>query len=1504
MVKIVPVGVVILAAFALILCSSALALAPDRRISQYAHTAWRIQDGFFSGTPQAITQTADGYLWIGTEAGLVRFDGISFVPWTSPNGELLPSSRIHSLLGTSDGSLWIGTSRGLARWSKGELFTFPGAPAFVEAIVQDSEGTVWMTRSQVRDAEGALCEVAGNALRCHGTADGIPFPYAQPLFNDVHGNLWIGSSVGVCRWKSGNAKTYIVKALMRVQGLAGVSAIAPGDDGSVLVGMRQQGEKLGLQELREGVWRDYILPGLDGPGMHVSSLLRDREGDLWLGTANNGLYRVHAGHADHFGSADGLSSDAVQALYEDRESDLWVATSRGIDRFRDTRVVTYSIREGLSSEDVDSVLASRDGTVWIGNLNALDVLRHDRVDGIGRANGLPGTLITSLFEDQSGRVWVGVDSGLTLYQNGRFRWITKSDGAPLGVVTAIAEDVDHNLWVATTEPAFFRIQNLTVREEIKPPQIPRVLSLAADPKDGIWLGLSNGNLGRYQRGQLDIVTPNRPGNFPVRNLLVDSDDSAWWVTQEGLFRWKTGRVGKLNSHNGLPCDDMFSLVRDGRGSLWLDTQCGLVAIDSAELERWWQQPDLKIRMRTLDVFDGAQPGLTNFRPEVSRAPDGKLWFANENILQMVDPERLEGAVRSEDMALKFLPDDVAHDPKAQERFEREARAASTLDHPNICTIHEFGEYEGHPFIAMALLDGQTLHQRMDAESGPLRTSELLSLAIQIADGLAAAHEKGIIHRDIKPANVFVTNRDEAKILDFGLAKLTRVPEGNGVEPEHRDAATQTLQLSVTGVAIGTAPYMSPEQVRGEKLDARTDLFSLGLIIYEMATGKRAFPEDTVANVHDAILSGTPIPVRKLNPSVPSKLEEIVNKALEKDREVRCQSASEIRADLKRLKRDLESSATLAAAKAPLVSKPKPANNRLAYGAVLALVIIGVGLRWYWLRGQHSAPHRVLSERQLTHNSPANRALSSAISPDGKYLIYVDTNGLHLNVIDTAEVYDIPIPAELRAGLWDVAWFPDSSKVLINVASKDEGFQLWVVSVFGGSPRKLRDFARAAAVSPQGDSIAFVSHGSEVWTMGANGENPKKILTSDAGSICVLAWSPTGGRVAYIQGPAGGEGGKIENISAQGGEPVAVLSDARLSCRSTSPLEWIRGGRLIFSLEERTGSDEANLWSIDVDPRTGKSLASRERVTNWHGVTPWLATVSADGKRLVVTKARFWDDVYVGGLRDDGKRLDSPKRFTLSDTKDYPDAWTPDSQSIVFESDRTGNNQLFQQSLDHLAPEPLVRSPDDEEGAVICADGPWILYWAYPQGQRPIKSLRLMRSRLTGGAADQVLQTPWDRMTAIMCPSRSGASCVLSRLGENDDVVFDELDPMRGLGKELARTHQPTGTAVSESPDGTRIAVSGGTGIRLIDLHGGAERELPLRGVIWSLSWAPDSKALYAALQDGDYQLVQIRMDGKTTVLLNQGRNQWLSNATVSPDGRHLAYSQQSYDTNSWLLENF
>jgi signal transduction histidine kinase/ligand-binding sensor domain-containing protein len=628
-------------AFILLFTVSAGALDPNRRISQYAHTAWRIQDGFFTGTPQAITQTKDGYLWIGTEGGLVRFDGVRFVPWTAPNRQQLPSTRIHSLLGASDGRLWIGTARGLANWNNRDLVNISANPAFIETILQDPKGEVWITRSQVRDDAGPLCEVTGSALRCHGRPDGITFPYAQPLFRDELGNLWLGSSQGVCRWKPGESMTYIDSALARAKGLSGVAAIATGDNGSILVGMRRTGKGLGLQRLLQGAWKDYGISGMDGTMLEVSALLTDRDHGLWIGTQNQGIYRVHDGRADHFGGAEGLSSDAVQGFYEDREGDLWVATSRGIDRFHDTKVISFSIREGLTAEDVDSVLAARDGTVWIGNTQALDVLHQGKLSAIRTWDGLPGRLVTSLFEDNQDRLWVGVDDGLSVYEQGRFRAVNKADGSSLGVVVAITEDVDHNIWAAVTQPALVRIQDLKVQEEITPPGVPRVSSLAADPKSGIWLGMADGNLARYKQSRFEMMPTGLSLKQPIRNLLAESDGSVWAATTSGALFWKDGKAQMLDSHNGLLCDEVYALQKDSRGALWLDAQCGFMMIDAAELQSWWLHPDVKVSVKALDVFDGAQPGLTNFRPEISKSPDGRLWFANENILQMVDPEHLD-----------------------------------------------------------------------------------------------------------------------------------------------------------------------------------------------------------------------------------------------------------------------------------------------------------------------------------------------------------------------------------------------------------------------------------------------------------------------------------------------------------------------------------------------------------------------------------------------------------------------------------------------------------------------------------------------------------------------------------------------------------------------------------------------------------------------------------------------------------------------------------------------
>jgi signal transduction histidine kinase/ligand-binding sensor domain-containing protein len=619
----------------------AFALNPDRQISQYSHTAWRIQDGVFSGAPSAIAQTSDGYLWIGTESGLVRFDGVRFVPWVPPRGQQLPSSAVSSLLAASDGSLWIGMRAGLAHWKEDKLTTFPEVSVFVESILEDRSGAIWITRSQLRDDKGPLCQVIADSLHCHGSAEGISFLYAQPLATDSLGNLWIGSSLGIVRWKPGSSATYLSPGLRDSKGLAGVSAIAAGPQGVLWVGMERSGKGLGLQRLVEGQWKDTILPGMNGTAIEVSALLTDREGSLWVGTTSHGIYRIAAGKADHFASTDGLSSDSVSRLFEDREGNLWIVTNRGMDRFRGTQVTSFSKREGLTTEYAGSVVAARDGTVWIGNARALNFIRNGKLSAIEEGKGLPGRRVTALFVDHAGRLWVGIDNGLTVYEQGKFRSVKKPDGSPLGVVRSIVEDTEQNIWATSTKPVLFRIRDLQVRDEIPTSQVPRTRTLAADPKGGIWVAPPDGSLARYRQGHLQAFdTHQKKDSAWIRNILAEPDGSVWATREEGLIGWKDGRIQTLSSRNGLPCDSVFTVIRDQSGSLWLSTQCGYIVIAQSELDKWWKAPDTQVNFRVFDVFDGAQPARTNFNPSAARTPDGKLWFVNETILQMIDPSRL------------------------------------------------------------------------------------------------------------------------------------------------------------------------------------------------------------------------------------------------------------------------------------------------------------------------------------------------------------------------------------------------------------------------------------------------------------------------------------------------------------------------------------------------------------------------------------------------------------------------------------------------------------------------------------------------------------------------------------------------------------------------------------------------------------------------------------------------------------------------------------------------
>ncbi|MCI0402158.1 MAG: serine/threonine protein kinase [Acidobacteria bacterium] len=353
------------------------------------------------------------------------------------------------------------------------------------------------------------------------------------------------------------------------------------------------------------------------------------------------------------------------------------------------------------------------------------------------------------------------------------------------------------------------------------------------------------------------------------------------------------------------------------------------------------------------------------------------------------------------VALKFLPPDLTGDREALQRFLREARAAAALNHPHICTIHEIDQHDGVHFIVMELLEGSTLKHRVGTQ--PLATDEVLNIGIQVADGLHAAHEHGIAHRDIKPANIFATKGGQAKILDFGLAKLLNE------QAALAEGATVSSAGMITrpGMALGTVGFMSPEQVRGEPLDARTDLFSLGAVLYEMATGRQAFGGTTTGTVFDKILHTSPPPPLRLNPEIPQRLEEIIQKALEKDRDLRYHTAAELAADLKRLKRDLES-ARLLAQSVPVLSRPaRRASVTLFFVAVLLLAVLGL-LLWRAVTSPPGVPAN-LSQRALTANASENPVYAAAISPDGKYLAYADFTGVFLRLLDTGETHRVSLP---------------------------------------------------------------------------------------------------------------------------------------------------------------------------------------------------------------------------------------------------------------------------------------------------------------------------------------------------------------------------------------------------------------------------------------------------------------------------------------------------------------
>ncbi len=860
------------------------------------------------------------------------------------------------------------------------------------------------------------------------------------------------------------------------------------------------------------------------------------------------------------------------------------------------------------------------------------------------------------------------------------------------------------------------------------------------------------------------------------------------------------------------------------GDLVLEREVRSLLASRQQAGSFLESPALEVAARAL-----AHRGSENTQGN-SELPVG-LAVSHYDILEKLGGGGMGVVYKAEDttlgrfVALKFLPEEFSQDPQRLERFQREARAAAALNHPNICTIYEVGEHEGRPFIVMEMMEGATLKYLMEGK--PIATGMLLDWTIQVSDSLDAAHQKGIVHRDIKPANIFITTRGQAKILDFGLAKLVRSGRAGARVVTEDYARPSDASLTVTGQLMGTVAYMSPEQVRGENLDARTDLFSFGAVFYEMATGRPAFSGESTAEIFAQILKEEPPAPRTLNPELPAKFEEIIGKCLEKERDLRYQDAADLLTDLRRLKRDTTSSHSAAAAAissqggkatgtspfhntgadtqkdstdSQVVAALARRHKKALYGAVAVTVTAIVVLAYFF---RPTLPPPTVSGYTQLSNDAASKAL---IGTDGARLYFhergVGPVQMPVNGGDAA-----PIPAGFQGMPYLISSVsPDGSKLLV-IERKNLGYAaapLWAVPTLGGSPVRLADIdSNGGAWSPDGKMLVYTRDNS-LYLANADGTASRKL--------------------ADLPGP------------------LAINIEFRTS--TVSPV-WSPNGQEIALTIADPRTSVVHLWELSAE---GKDL--HEMFPNWHdGAGECCGVWMPDGKYFVFQVlhggrlnrvSQLWAAREAGSFLHKVNR--EPVQLTAGATSySFPVPGNDGRKLYAVAGLRRGELERYDAGSKAYVPYMGGISAEDVS---FSTDGQWVAYVSYPGGI-------LWRSKLDGSDKLQLISSPLYAVSPRWSPH--GKEIAFYGFQADKPPRIYVVPSGGGSPQELTPNYPGVQVDPVWSPDGKSVAFGGGgggpTAIHIVDIKTRHVSLIPGSKGIFSPRWSPDGRYLVAILAD-------------------------------------------------------